>query len=168
AAIRFRMTTTQPGWELYRSFLAVAREGSLSGAARTLALTQPTVGRHIDALERSLGLSLFTRSQAGLIATSDATALVPYAEAMATAAGSIQRMASGEAQEERGSVRITASEMIGVEVLPSLLASFRDAHPRIVAELVVSNRNQDLLRREADIAVRMVKPTQGALVARKL
>src|SRR4051812_4534022 len=101
AAIHFCMIKA-PGWELYRSFLAVVREGSLSGAARSLALTQPTIGRHVDALEEALGVSLFTRSQAGLRATAGATALVPYAEAMAIAADALRRAASGEAEEERG------------------------------------------------------------------
>jgi DNA-binding transcriptional LysR family regulator len=162
------MIKAQPGWELYRSFLAVVREGSLSGAARALALTQPTIGRHIDALEEALGVSLFTRSQSGLRPTAGASSLVTYAEAMATAADALERAASGEAEEERGSVRITASEMIGSEVLPSMLAAFRERHPRIAVELLLSNRSEDLLRREADVAVRMVKPTQGALTARKL
>jgi DNA-binding transcriptional LysR family regulator len=162
------MTTAQPGWELYRSFLAVVREGSLSGAARSLGLTQPTIGRHVDSLEEALGVSLFTRSQSGLHPTAGAGALVPYAEAMAAAASALERAASGEAEEERGSVRVTASEMIGSEVLPPYLAAFRELHPRIVVELVLSNRSEDLLRREADIAVRMVKPTQGALAARKI
>jgi DNA-binding transcriptional LysR family regulator len=162
------MATAQAGWELYRSFLAVARERSLSGAARSLSLTQPTIGRHIDALEEALGVSLFTRSRAGLNATPAAAALVPYAETMASAADALQRVASGEAEEERGSVRITASEMIGSEVLPASLAAFRRRHPRIAVELVLTNRSEDLLRREADVAVRMVKPTQGALIAKKL
>ncbi len=159
---------TQPGWELYRSFLAVVREGSLSGAARALGLTQPTIGRHIDALESALAVSLFTRSQAGLIASPGASGLVPYAEAMASAADALQRAASGEAEDDRGAVRITASEMIGSEVLPTALAIFREAHPRIIVELQLSNRSEDLLRREADIAVRMVRPSQGALFARKV
>lgn len=159
---------TTPGWELYRSFLGVIREHSLSGAARTLALTQPTIGRHIDALEAALGVALFTRSRAGLLPTSAALGLVPYAEAMASAASALERAASGEAAEERGAVRVTASEMVGAEVLPPILSAFREAHPRIALELVLSNRSQDLLRRDADIAVRMVKPTQGALSARKL
>jgi DNA-binding transcriptional LysR family regulator len=162
------MATAQPGWELYRSFLAVSRAGSLSGAARSLALTQPTIGRHIDALEHALGVALFTRSQAGLIATPSALALVPHAETMASAADALQRVASGEAAEERGAVRVTASEMIGSEVLPAQLAAFRAKHPRIAVELVLSNRSEDMLRREADIAVRMVKPTQSALVSRKI
>ena len=162
------MVSTQPGWELHRSFLAVIRERSLSGAARALDLTQPTVGRHIDALEAALGLSLFTRSQTGLRPTDGAVALIPHAEAMASAADAIQRVASGEAEQDRGTVRITASEMIGTEVLPHGLAEFRQSHPRIVVEMVLSNRSEDLLRREADIAVRMVRPTQSALVARKV
>lgn len=162
------MTGAEPGWELYRSFLAVARERSLSGAARALSLTQPTIGRHIDALEAALDTPLFTRSQAGLIATPAAAALVPYAEAMASAANAFARAASGEAEEERGAVRITASEMIGAEVLPPVLAAFREQHARIDVELVLSNRSEDLLRRDADIAVRMVKPTQRALLAKKL
>jgi DNA-binding transcriptional LysR family regulator len=162
------MTAPEPGWELYRSFLAVVRERSLSAAARTLGLTQPTLGRHIDALEQALNMPLFTRSQSGLLATEAALALVPHAEAMASAAAALSRAASGQAEEERGAVRITASEMIGAEVLPPILTAFRRQHPRIDIELVLSNRSQDLLRRDADIAVRMVKPTQGALLARKL
>jgi DNA-binding transcriptional LysR family regulator len=162
------MKAAEPGWELYRSFLAVFRERSLSAAARALGLTQPTIGRHIDALEDALGVALFTRSQAGLLATPGAAALVPFAEAMASAASALRRVASGEAEEERGAVRVAASEMVGTEVLPSVLAVFRERHPRIDIELVISNRSEDLLRRDADIAVRMVKPTQSALVARKL
>lgn len=162
------MDAAEPSWELYRSFLAVVREGSLSGAARAIHLTQPTIGRHVDALEAALGAPLFTRSQSGLRPTPTAAALVPHVEAMSSAAGALRRAASGEALGERGAVRVTASEMIGVEVLPSALASFREAHPGIDIELVLSNRTADLGRREADIAVRMVKPTQASLVARKL
>jgi DNA-binding transcriptional LysR family regulator len=162
------MTIPQPGWELYRSFLAVFREGSLSGAARVLNLTQPTVGRHIGALEQALGVTLFTRSPSGLGATEGATALVPHAQAMASAADALQRAASGNAAEDRGVVRVTASEMIGTEVLPQMLTAFREAHPRVIVELTISNRAEDLLRRDADIAVRMVRPTQDALLARKV
>ena len=86
--------TTEPNWDLYRSFLAVMGEGSLSAAARALGLTQPTVGRHIETLEQALALSLFTRSQAGLIATDDARALRPHAQAVASASTSLLRAAS--------------------------------------------------------------------------
>ena len=158
----------EPSWELYRSFLAVVRERSLSSAARALSLTQPTVGRHVDALEEALGVSLFTRSQAGLLASAAALELVPHAEAMASAASALRRVASGTAEEERGAVRITASEMIATEVLPAALTEFRELHPSIAVELVLSNRSEDLVRREADIAVRMVKPTQAVLHVKKI
>jgi DNA-binding transcriptional LysR family regulator len=162
------MLKAQPSWELYHSFLAVFHEGSLSAAARALDLTQPTVGRHVDSLQLALGVTLFTRSQAGLQATEAAAALVPHAEAMANAAAALQRTASGQAGEDGGAVRITASEMIGTEVLPPILSVFRASHPRIAIELVISNRSDDLLRRESDIAIRMIRPTQGALLARRV
>jgi DNA-binding transcriptional LysR family regulator len=162
------MSQGEPGWELYRTFLEVARDGSLSGAARKLALTQPTVGRHIDALEASLGLSLFSRSPQGLRATPAALELVSYAETMAAASAALRRTASGGAKADRGTVRVAASEMIGCEVLPPMLTSFRDSHPGITLELALSNRNEDLLRRDADIAVRMVRPRQKSLVARRI
>jgi DNA-binding transcriptional LysR family regulator len=166
--IHFCMTQKEPGWELFHTFLEVARDGSLSGAARKLALTQPTVGRHIDALEAALGLSLFSRSPRGLTATPAALELVGHAEAMAAASAALRRTASSGARTDRGTVRITASEMIGCEVLPPMLASFRESHPGIVLELALSNRNEDLLRRDADIAVRMVRPRQKSLLARRI
>jgi len=158
-----------PDWDHYRSFLAVVTTGSLSGAARALGLTQPTVGRHIEALEAALGGSaLFTRSPGGLMPTEAALALKPHAEAMALAAEALIRTASGEADAVRGSIRITASEIIGAEVLPEILTDFHEDHPEVAVELVLSNRSEDLLRREADIAVRMVRPTQDALLARRI
>lgn len=162
------MDKAQPLWELYRSFLAVVRDGSLTGAARSLGLTQPTIGRHVAALEQALGVALFTRSQHGLLPTSVALELVPHAEAMAAAAEALARAASGQAAGERGTVRLTASEIVGAEVLPPILTAFREQHPQIVLELALSNRTEDLLRRDADIAVRMVRPTQEALIARRI
>jgi DNA-binding transcriptional LysR family regulator len=155
------------GWEHYRSFLGVLREGSLSAAARALGLTQPTLGRHIDALETALKVKLFARTQHGLVPTQSALDMAPHAEAMEAAAGALIRAASGEAQEARGAVRLTASEIVGAEVLPAILAEFREQHPQIAIELVLSNRNQDLSRRDADIAVRMVRPAQKALIAKR-
>jgi DNA-binding transcriptional LysR family regulator len=161
------MTTDIP-WELWRSFRALARQGSLSGAARALGLTQPTLGRHLDQLEAALAQPLFVRSPQGLAPTETALTLVPIAEAMASAAEAMARAASARVDEISGSVRITASEVIGAEVLPPILAEFADRHPKIAFELNLSNRTEDLLRRDADIAVRMVRPTQQALIARKL
>ena len=162
------MGTAPPDWHLFRAFLAVVREGSLSGAARVLGTTQPTMGRQVAALEASLGVKLFTRSLDGLSPTEAGMRLIPSAEAMAAAVEAAQRSASGEIDEERGTVRITASDVIGAEVLPPMLADFHSLNPRISAELALSNRNEDLLRGDADIAVRMVRPPQGALIARRI
>ena len=162
------MGTPNLNWETCRSFLAVLREGNLSRAARALRLTQPTIGRHIDEIERTLGVSLFVRSPQGLSPTDAACDLKPYAEAMAAAADALIRAASGSAESVRGTVRITAPELFGVEVLPPILTEFRNRHPGIVIELAPTNRTEDLLRREADIAVRMVRPTQTVLVARRV
>jgi DNA-binding transcriptional LysR family regulator len=156
------------GWELYRSFLSVLIEGSLSGAARALGVAQPTVGRHVAALEKSLGIALFTRSQIGLMPTEAALSLRRYAEAMQSTAAALERAAASQGTGVRGTVRVTASDVIGVEVLPPIIASLRDEHPDLVLELVLTDRMQDLLRREADIAVRMARPRQELLVARRV
>lgn len=162
------MNTTGPDWNLYRSFLAVMREQSLSAAARALNLTQPTLARHIDALEAALGLELFVRSQRGLFPTEAALELVAYAENLEANAAALLRTASGFGGVVRGTVRITASEMVGAEVLPPILAGLRRRHPQLEFELVLSNAVENLLRRDADIAVRMVEPVQETLVVRKL
>ena len=159
------MTSRSPDWSLYRSFLGVIRTGSLSAAAREGGLTQPTVGRHIDSLEKALGIVLFTRSQQGLLPTEAALELQPYAESLEATAAALVRAAVGRSGT-RGPVRVTASEVMGAEVLPSILARVHEAYPGLVIELVLSNKTEDLLRREADIAVRMVRPTQQALVVR--
>jgi len=158
----------EPGWELYRSFLAVLEEGSLSGAARALGIAQPTAGRHVDALERALGCALFTRSQQGFVPTEAAQALRPHAEAMRSTAAALLRVAASQGDGVRGVVRVSASEVVGVEVLPPILAQLRRRHPALVIELVVSNALADLLRSDADVAVRMVRPTQEAIVARRV
>jgi len=157
-----------PDWDLYQSLHAVVRAGSLSGAARALGLSQPTVGRHIEQLEQALGQPLFTRSPQGLRPTELALALAPSLEAMASAAETALREASGDAGTASGVIRLTASEVIGTEVLPALLAEFHEDHPGVVIELALSNRAEDLLHREADIAVRMMRPTQTGLRARRI
>jgi DNA-binding transcriptional LysR family regulator len=162
------MANQDPGWELYRSFLAVMREGSLSGAARMLGMTQPSLGRHIRELEEALGVSLFARSPQGLTPTDLAHALLPHAQAMASASAALRRAASTRQDTMSGVVRITASEVMGVEVLPSMLTAFRQQQPGVVIELSLSNQMENLLRRDADIAIRMARPTQDALVARQV
>lgn len=162
------MARREPDWDEWRIFRAVLKEGSLSGAARRLGLAQPTLGRRIEALEQSLGVALFTRSARGLTPTEAALRLAPHVEEMAAATSAIARVASGEAAPDQGDVRVTASEVIGCEVLPPLIARFRAAHPQVAVELALTNRTEDLSRRDADIAVRMTRPTQNALVARRI
>ncbi|MGX7708260.1 LysR family transcriptional regulator [Methylobacterium sp. Gmos1] len=159
---------TEPSWDHYRAALAVLEEGSLSGAARALGLTQPTLGRQIAALERALGVALFTRSPAGLAPTEAALTLAPYAASLKATAAALRRAVTAEAEGLSGRVRITASEVVGAEVLPPILADLHGRHPGLALDVVLSDRMQDLLRRDADIAVRMAPPTQEALVARRV
>jgi DNA-binding transcriptional LysR family regulator len=155
-------------WELYRSFLAVLDAGSLSGAARILGVAQPTLGRHVAALERALGVALFTRSQTGLMPTEAALSLRNYAESMRSMAAALERAAASQGEGVRGCVRVTASDVIGVEVLPPIITRLRDHYPELEVELLLTDRVQDIVRREADIAVRMLRPRQELLVARRI
>jgi DNA-binding transcriptional LysR family regulator len=157
-----------PSWDLYRTFLGVFEHGSLSGAARELGLTQPTVGRHIDALEQAVGAELFTRSQSGLSPTDLAVELHPYATALASTTAALLRAASGKANEIAGAVRVSASEVVAVEVIPPILAGLQDRYPALQIELSASDEVEDLLHRKADIAVRMAEPSQSALVVRRI
>lgn len=161
------MTKPDSDWNLYRSFLAVMREGSLSGAARVLGMTQPSLGRHIRELEAALDVALFTRSPQGLTPTDLARELLPHAEAMATASSALQRASQTRPGRISGVVRISASEVVGAELLPDILTRFHTHYPDVRVELVLTNRRTNLLRKEADIAVRMVRPTQLALVAHR-
>ncbi len=154
-------------WDLYKSFLAVMKAQSLSGAAKALGIAQPTVGRHIDALEEALEATLFTRSQNGFAPTDFAFRLLPFADNMFATSTAILRELSEHREIIEGTVRITASEIIGVEILPSILATIHNSHPRLKLELVVTNQSKNLLTCEADIAVRMFKPTQQSLLIRK-
>jgi DNA-binding transcriptional LysR family regulator len=155
-------------WDLLGAFLAVMRTGSLSGASRSLGVAQPTVRRQIEKLEEVLGSVLFTRSQAGLVPTDTALATMPYAESMAGVADALVRSATAPSDGERGTVRVTCSDVVACGVIPPILAALRRAHPQLQIELSSSNVNEDLLRRDADVAVRMAQPTQGALVAKRV
>lgn len=159
---------TDPDWSLYRTFLAVLDDGSLSSAARRLGITQPSVARHIEALEAGIGADLFVRSQRGLSPTDLARSLRPHAETIAASAAALLRTASGSIGKIEGTVRIGASEVVGVEHLPPILARLRRDHPRLAIELALTDRMEDLLRRDADIAVRNAEPSQGALLAKRL
>lgn len=157
-----------PSWDVYRSFAAVLREGSLSAAARALGLTQPSVARHVEALEQAVGSALFLRSPRGLSPTDRALALRPHAEALLTAAAALRRTATGTPDRVEGVVRISASEAVGTHHLPAILAGLRRTHPDLSIELDLSNAVEDLLHRRADVAVRMVAPVQQGLAARRV
>lgn len=154
-------------WNHLQSFLAVLREGGLSQAARELGLSQPSVGRHVDALEAKLGGALFTRSRAGMIPTPLALRLAPHAEAMAASAAALRRSVGGGGSAIAGPVRLTAPAVMADAVLPPMLTVFAEDHPGIEIELVSTNEPLNLLTREADVAVRTVRPEQLAVVARR-
>lgn len=153
-------------WEDQRAFLAVLDSGSLSGAARALGLAQPTVRKRIEALEARLGTALFTRAPNGLVPTAPALALGPHVRGMAAASEAFVRAASAPPGAVGGTVRLTVSEFVGIEVLPAMLRPLRRGHPGLTVEIALSNQPADLLGQEADIAVRMTEPRQGALIAR--
>jgi DNA-binding transcriptional LysR family regulator len=159
---------SEPDWALLRVFLEVAGTGSLSRAATALGSSQPTLSRQIAQLEAQLGHALFERSTRGVRLTEAGEALCVPAERMREHAQQFALVAAGRSQTLAGTVRLTASEVVSTYVLPDLLRRLRDRHPEIQIELVASNEVENLLEREADIALRMVRPKQSALVARRL
>lgn len=155
-------------WGQIRSFLAVSRLGSLSAAARELGVSQPTLSREIQALENTTKLNLFKRTTQGLQLTKSGQELVEAAKKMHDAADQFGRQASGLSVELSGDVRISVNEIVGIYMLPPAIAAFRTQHPGVHIEIVISNRASSLSKREADIALRMFRPTQPDLVARRL
>lgn len=155
-------------WALVRSFLAVLEQGSLLGAARQLQSSQPTIGRHVAELEKQLGLVLFDRTGRGLVPTEAALRLSDSARAMQSGADQLARSVVGADRSTSGTVRISASQPMACFVLPPLLAQMRSYLPDVQVELVASNSVSNLLRREADIAVRMVQPEQATVIARRV
>lgn len=162
------MSLRSSNWELLAAYLAVCRNSSLSGAARSLGLSQPTVRRQIEALESLVGTALFTRSATGLAPIAGYGTLLAEAEAMEAAAKAFGRLASSATEDVSGTVRITCSQVYGVEILPPILAELQAAWPQLETELVPTNDVANLLRRDADIAVRLTRPAQAALVTRKV
>ena len=161
-------SSTDFDWRLVRSFLAVLDQGSLLAAARSLGVSQPTLGRHITELESQLASVLFERTGRGLLPTRTALQLAQAARQMQDGALQLSRTLAGTKSQAGGTVRITASVPVAVQLLPPILLDLRLALPDIQIELVSSNQVSNLLRREADIAIRMVRPDQTSLVARKL
>ncbi|MEJ6396143.1 LysR family transcriptional regulator [Gymnodinialimonas sp. 2305UL16-5] len=159
---------TEAEWDDQRAFLAVIEEGSLSAAARRLAISQPTVRTRISALEHALGTALFVRSVNGMAPTQQALALAGHVRAMQRASEAMVRAASSPPNGVGGVVRLSVSEFVGIEVLPPMLAALRAHHPGLRVELILSNTSANLLEQEVDIALRMTDPRQQALVAQKI
>ncbi len=155
-------------WSLVQTFLAVAETGSLSGAARELDLTQPTAGRHVQALEQELGVALFRRQARGMALTAEGVTLLEHARAMRDAASALSLAAVGGESDLSGTVRVTSSVFVAHHILPSVIAELRQSYPEIQIELVASDTSENLLFREADIAVRMYRPTQLDVVGKHL
>jgi DNA-binding transcriptional LysR family regulator len=155
-------------WDDQRIFYAVLEAGSLSGAARQLGLSHPTVRARIDNLERDLGAVLFTRSVSGLAPTDVAVTLGDTVRKMVLASELFVRQATAVSGEIAGTVRLSISEVMGLEVIPPMLVTLREKHPSLKIELVLSNRQANILDHEVDIAVRNAVPRQQALVARRV
>ncbi|NOC85481.1 LysR family transcriptional regulator [Ruegeria sp. HKCCD6428] len=159
---------THADWSLIQCFLAVAETGSLSAAARHLNRSQPTLGRQVQNLEDELGVSLFDRHARGLKLSEAGSQLLPMAQQMHSAMTAFSLAAAGQSQQLEGSVRITASVFASHHLLPPILASIREQEPTIQLELVATDTTENLLYREADIAVRMYRPAQVDLISRYL
>lgn len=155
-------------WALMRSFLAVLDAGSVMRAARQLGALQPTLSRHIAELETQLGVPLFERTGRGVVPTTIARDIANAARQMQAGAEGVSRVLAGAQRVTTGTVRLSASTSAAAFLMPALIERFQQEEPGIQVELVASNQITNLLRREADIAVRMVRPAQDALVARKL
>ncbi len=153
-------------WDDIRFFLAVAREGSLTAAALVLGVTQPTAGRRISALEKRLGAKLFTSTPTGQVLSPTGKQLVSYAERMDDSALAVERLASGRDTGIRGSVRITASEWLVDRVLAPMVAPLLDRHPELTLDLVADARHFSLVRREADVALRVSRFEHQDIVER--
>lgn len=155
-------------WNFIRGFLAVIDKGSLVAAAQSLCVSQPTLGRQIDALEQSLGVTLFERGRKGAVPTVAALEIVEHAREIEAATHALSLTALGSASGLTGTVRITASQVVSTYLLPNILKKLLEEAPSISIELVASDRVESLTRREADIAIRMVRPAEQRLIARKV
>lgn len=149
-----------------RAFLATAETGSLSAAARQLGLTQPTLGRQVTALEEVLGLALFQRTARSMQLTDAGRDFLIEAQSMGEAAARIALLADSRANSLEGRIRITASDMMSAYVLPDIMVRLRSMAPRLRVDVIAANDIRDILKREADIAIRHVRPEQPDLIAR--
>jgi len=155
-------------WSLLRTLLAVAEHGSLSGAARVLAQSQPTIGRQVRAAEQALGQTLFERHVRGLRPTAFCDSILPMARDMRDAMRRLSLQAAGRSQLAEGRVRLTTSVFVAVHILPEILARLQLSHPGIDMDVVASDTTENLLFHEADLAIRMYRPTQLDMITRHL
>jgi DNA-binding transcriptional LysR family regulator len=158
----------QIDWNLLRAFLHVAETGSMSAAARRLGLTQPTLSRQVAAIEQHLGVALFERIGKSLKPTATALALLEHARHMGASAEQLSLAANGHAQAIDGEVSISATDMVAAWLLPPVLRALAEEAPGLRVEIVTTNAISDLRRREADIAVRHVRPSEPELIGRLL
>lgn len=156
----------QLDWNQLKAFLQTAETGSLSAAARKLGLTQPTLSRQVAAIERQMGVTLFERVGKAMVLTPTGLDLLEHARAMGTAAEALGLAASGRSQAVGGVVTVSATDAIAAYLLPPILQRLHAQEPSIAVEVITSNAVSDLLRREADIAIRHVQPEQPDLIAR--
>lgn len=157
---------TKTDWNQLRAFLETAETGSLSAAARKLGLTQPTLSRQVAAMEQRMGVTLFERVGKAMALTPTGLELLEHARAMGAAADALCLAATGRSQAVGGVVSVSATDLVAASLLPPLVRQLREQEPGIAIEVISSNALSDLLRREADIAIRHVKPDQPDLIAR--
>lgn len=155
-------------WNRARAFLVTAEEGSLSKASASLGMTQPTLSRQVSALEEELSVALFERGNKGLELTPSGLELLEHVRKMGEAAMSLSLAASGQSDTIEGSVCVSTTQIMAVYVMPSIIKKLRQEAPGIMIELVASDEESDLKKREADIAIRACRPTQPYLIATKL
>jgi DNA-binding transcriptional LysR family regulator len=153
-------------WNQLNAFLETAETGSLSAAARKLGLTQPTLSRQVAAIEKRMGVTLFERVGKAMAITPTGLELLEHARAMGVAAQALSLAATGSSQAVGGVVSVSASDIVAAHLLPPLVRLLREQEPGIAIEVISTNALSDLQRREADIAIRHVKPTQPDLIAR--
>ena len=155
-------------WSDLRVFLAIAREGTLAAAARTLGQSQPTMGRRLNALEHAIGQTLFQRTRDGFVLTDEGAAVMPHAESMEDDVLAIARRLAGRDRQMEGQLRLSSSDWFGTHVLASVLAEFATLQPRVTIELITSQVHMSLPRREADLVFRIRPFDEPEVISRRL
>jgi len=155
-------------WNRARAFLVTAEEGSLAAAARALDMTQPTLGRQVAALEKEIGVELFKRRGRGLELTPNGIKLVEHVRNMGKAANQFSLSAAGKSENIEGSICITSTELLSTFTLPPMIKKLRQLQPGIEIEIISTNNESNLYRRDADIAIRSFRPKQADLIVKKL